>query len=192
MLTRNAQPKDEVQDVRTPTSFSAPLMALALAASVSLGLSACGHSSTVHGSPAATTTSHNTVPGQVLIERLNQVKSCGPSIGFDGRAIEDKLGNQLPQLSVVADRLAEVTPHGDTAFINNEVDQIAYYRAVVWSEMVVGVHDNDPNMDLLLQADKDSFNRFLDHTVVELEQGKNIPDPDIDGLFPPQNNPCSS
>lgn len=159
------------------------------AASVAFGVSACNQSDgSGRRATGATATPHNTVPGQALVERLNQVKSCGPHIGFDGRAIEDKLGNQLPQLSVVADRLAEVTPRGDTVFIDHQVDQIAYYRNVVWSEMVVGVHDNDPNMDILLHADKDSWERFLNHTVVELEQGKDIPDADVDGLFPPQDN----
>ncbi|UEA22775.1 hypothetical protein LK464_14925 [Mycobacteroides abscessus subsp. abscessus] len=95
-------------------------------------MSACNQSDgSGRRATGATATPHNTVPGQALVERLNQVKSCGPHIGFDGRAIEDKLGNQLPQLSVVADRLAEVTPRGDTVFIDHQVDQIAYYRNVV-------------------------------------------------------------
>ena len=181
--------------MRTSKRSITSVMALAIATSAAFGVSACGHdSSAAQGvtGTTATATARSTVPGQVLVERFNQVKSCGPSIGFDGRAVEDQIHDYLPQLSDTVDRLAEVTPRGDAAFLDHEVDQIAYYRNLVWTQMVVGVHNHDPNMDILLQAQSDSWKQFLDHTVVELKRGKDMPDESLDGLYPNLDHPCAS
>ncbi|SKW49187.1 Uncharacterised protein [Mycobacteroides abscessus subsp. massiliense] len=115
---------------------------------------------------------------------------CGPHIAFDGRAIENQLGDQLPKVAPTADRLAEVTPHGDAAFLDRKVDQVAYYRNVTWSRMVDMVAEKDSSLDILLPAATQSWDRFLNHSIEEMEAGKDIPD-QIDGEFPYKDNPCA-
>lgn len=164
--------------------------AITLAAGAVLALSGCGHNAPTQNPAAPTTTAQPAgMPGKVLVQRFSQVYGCGPYIAFDGRAIEDQLGDQLPKVAPTADRLAEVTPHGDAAFLDRKVDQVAYYRNVTWSRMVDMVAEKDSLLDMLLPAATQSWYRFLNHSIEEMEAGTDIPDP-IDGEFPYKDNPC--